>query len=68
MHAGQKIKRGELIGLVGNTGLSTAPHLHYEVEKNGTKIDPINFFYNDLSAEEYARMIEIANRSNQSYD
>ena len=66
--AGQKVKRGELIGKVGNSGLSTAPHLHYEVEKGGIKIDPINFFYNDLSAEEYLRMIELANKSNQSYD
>lgn len=66
--AGQKVKRGELIGKVGNSGLSTAPHLHYEVEKGVIKIDPINFFYNDLSAEEYLRMIELANKSNQSYD
>ncbi|MEZ5013135.1 MAG: M23 family metallopeptidase [Chitinophagales bacterium] len=66
--AGDKIKRGELIGLVGNTGLSTAPHLHYEVEKGGVKVDPINYFYNDLSAEEYAKMIELANTANQSYD
>ncbi len=66
--AGQKVKRGELVGKVGTTGLSTAPHLHYEVEKNGTKVDPINFFYTDLTAEEYLRMIELANKSNQSYD
>ena len=62
------MKRGELIGLVGNSGLSTAPHLHYEVEKNNERVDPINFFYTDLTAEEYARMIELANKSNQSYD
>lgn len=68
VRAGQKVKRGELIGLVGNSGLSTAPHLHYEVEKNNERVDPINFFYTDLTAEEYARMIELANKSNQSYD
>ena len=68
VRAGEKVKRGELIGLVGNTGLSTAPHLHYEVEKNGIKVDPINFFYTDLTAEEYAKLIELANTSGQSYD
>jgi murein DD-endopeptidase MepM/ murein hydrolase activator NlpD len=66
--AGQKVKRGELIGIVGNTGLSTAPHLHYEVEKDGVKVDPINYFYNDLTPEEYLKLIELANRANQSYD
>lgn len=65
---GQKVKRGDVIGVVGNTGTSTAPHLHYEVIKQGIKINPINFFYNDLSAEEYARMIEISSQSNQSFD
>jgi murein DD-endopeptidase MepM/ murein hydrolase activator NlpD len=68
IRAGQRVKRGELIGYIGTTGLSTAPHLHYEVEKDGVKIDPINFFYNDLSPEEYARLIELANQANQSYD
>ncbi|MFN0274421.1 MAG: M23 family metallopeptidase [Chitinophagales bacterium] len=68
VRAGNKIKRGELIGYVGTTGLSTAPHLHYEVEKDGVKIDPINFFFNDLSPEEYAKLIEKANQANQSYD
>lgn len=65
---GQKIKRGELIGYVGSTGLSTAPHLHYEVLKDDRMINPINFFFNDLSAEEYALLIDIANTSNQSFD
>lgn len=65
---GQKVKRGELIGYVGSTGLSTAPHLHYEIVKNGVKINPINFFYNDLSPKEYERLIELANLENQSFD
>ncbi|MBL7913816.1 MAG: M23 family metallopeptidase [Bacteroidia bacterium] len=65
---GQKVKRGDVIGKVGSTGASTAPHLHYEVIKQGTKINPINFFYNDLTPEEYEKMIEISSQSNQSFD
>jgi murein DD-endopeptidase MepM/ murein hydrolase activator NlpD len=65
---GQKVKRGDVIGIVGSTGASTAPHLHYEVIKQGNKINPINFFYNDLSPEEYQKMIEISSQSNQSFD
>ncbi len=65
---GQKVKRGEVIGFVGSTGASLAPHLHYEVEINGEKVDPVNFFFNDLSAEGYERIVEIATRTGQSFD
>ena len=64
----QKVSRGDVIGFVGNTGKSVAPHLHYEVHKDGKKINPVNFYYNDLNAEEYERMIEISSQSNQSFD
>lgn len=65
---GQKVKRGEVIGYVGSTGLSTAPHVHYEIIKSGNKINPINYFYKDLSPAEYQALIERAEQSNQSFD
>jgi murein DD-endopeptidase MepM/ murein hydrolase activator NlpD len=65
---GQKVKRGDVIGFVGNTGLSTAPHLHYEVIHNNQNVNPINYYFNDLSAEEYDRMIEISMKSGQTFD
>ncbi|HLT41102.1 MAG TPA: M23 family metallopeptidase [Sphingobacteriaceae bacterium] len=65
---GQKIKRGEVIGHVGNTGISTGPHLHYEVIKNKKPVNPINFFYNDLTPSEYLAMTEAASQVNQSFD
>ncbi len=65
---GQKVKRGDVLGTVGNSGLSTAPHLHYEVVRNGIKVDPINYFYNDLTPEEYQKVIELSTQHNQSFD
>ncbi len=65
---GQKIRRGEVIGWVGSTGKSTGPHLHYEVHKNGVPVDPIYFFYNDLTPEQFDRMLKIAAAGNQSFD
>lgn len=58
--AGQKVKRGEVIGWVGSTGKSTGPHCHYEVHVQGNPVDPVYFFYNDLNAEQYDRLLKIA--------
>lgn len=65
---GQKVKRGEVIGYIGNTGLSTAPHLHYEVHKNKKVVNPINFYHGDLTAEEYDIMLNQSALENQSLD
>jgi murein DD-endopeptidase MepM/ murein hydrolase activator NlpD len=65
---GQLVKRGEVIGWVGSTGKSTGPHCHYEVHKNGEKIDPIYFFYNDLTPEQFDLLLKKAAASNQSFD
>lgn len=65
---GQKVRRGEVIGWVGSTGKSTGPHLHYEVHKNGREINPVYFFYNDLTPEQFDRLLKIAAAGNQSFD
>jgi murein DD-endopeptidase MepM/ murein hydrolase activator NlpD len=66
--SGQAVKRGEVIGWVGSTGKSTGPHCHYEVHKNGEKINPIYFFFNDLSPEQFDMLLKKAAASNQSFD
>jgi murein DD-endopeptidase MepM/ murein hydrolase activator NlpD len=65
---GQRVKRGDIIGYVGSTGRSEAPHLHYEVLKNGERINPINFYYGSISAEEYVAISKLANQENQALD
>lgn len=65
---GQRVKRGDVIGHVGSTGKSTAPHLHYEVLKNGRAVNPANYYYNDLTPEEYEKMLELSSSANQSFD
>lgn len=65
---GERVKRGQVIGWVGSSGKSTGPHCHYEVIKNGNKIDPVHFFFNDLTAADYERMVRISAANNQSFD
>jgi len=63
---GDRVKRGDMIGTVGNSGLSTAPHLHYEILKDNKKVNPVNYFYMDLNDEEYEKILELASIENQS--
>ena len=65
VHKGQRVRRGEKIGTLGSSGLSQGPHVHYEVIQNNKKVNPVYFFFNDLSPEEYEQVIEIANQENQ---
>jgi murein DD-endopeptidase MepM/ murein hydrolase activator NlpD len=65
---GQKVQRGDIIGYVGSTGQSVADHLHYEIKLNGQNVDPVNYYFEDLTAAEYERMIEIASKTGQSFD
>ncbi len=66
VRSGQKVKRGEIIGYVGSTGLSVAPHLHYEVRINDKPVNPVHYFFNDLTPKEYEKVIEISSKINQA--
>jgi len=66
--AGQSVKRGDVIGYIGSTGRSEGPHLHYEVHKNGKVVNPLNFYYGNISAVEYVAISQLANQENQSLD
>ncbi|HLN56426.1 MAG TPA: M23 family metallopeptidase [Bacteroidales bacterium] len=68
VRVGQRVQRGDVIGQVGSTGLSVADHLHYEIKLNGVNVDPVNYYFEDLSAAEYERMIEISSKTGQSFD
>jgi len=65
---GQKVQRGDVIGFVGSTGQSIANHLHYEIKLNGVNVDPVNYYFEDLTPEMYEKMIEIASKTGQSFD
>ena len=66
--SGQRVKRGDIIGYVGSTGRSQAPHLHYEVFKGNVRVNPLNFYYGSISAKEYIEISKLANQENQSLD
>lgn len=65
---GQKVQRGDVIGYVGSTGLSVASHLHYEIKLNGMNVDPVNYYFEDLTALEYEKMIELSAKTGKSFD
>jgi murein DD-endopeptidase MepM/ murein hydrolase activator NlpD len=68
VRVGQKVRRGDIIGFVGSSGLSTAPHLHYEVLLNGRYVNPALYYFNDLTPDEYDTMLEIASKNGQTFD
>lgn len=68
VRVGQTVTRGEIIGYVGNSGRSRGPHLHYEVHHKGKKLNPVNYYYGELSPEEFSKIISLASQANQSFD
>ena len=68
VRVGQKVQRGDIIGFVGSSGTSVANHLHYEIKLNGVNVDPVNYYFEDLSAADYEKMVEIASKTGQSFD
>lgn len=68
VRAGETVKRGQVIGTLGSTGKSTSPHLHYEVWKNNTPVNPINYFFNDITPEQYEEMLILSQRPSQTMD
>jgi len=68
VRVGDKVRRGQVIGRVGSSGTSTSSHLHYEVHKDGVKVNPAHYFFNDLTPEEYEAMLEASEDETQSLD
>jgi murein DD-endopeptidase MepM/ murein hydrolase activator NlpD len=68
VRAGEKVKRGQVIGTIGSTGKSTSPHLHYEVWKNNVPVNPINYFFNDITPEQYEEILILSQRPSQTMD